>query len=168
MGWCDLGRLLLGAERGGTSDLCVFTLPWCLRHNRLPIDRLACAVRSIFQSPLIFKWQALSATVPLFSITLPQSSACLFCLFCSNSIKILNGFLRTDIFFRLRISYSASGEERQWRRKIRGKSTDEVIGMQISFIVYQLGGCNKLRKRYIMQTSKKLSYKYVDDLIRWS
>jgi len=32
------------------------------RHNRLPIDRLTCMARSIFQLPPVFKWQALICT----------------------------------------------------------------------------------------------------------
>jgi len=60
----DLAWLLPRADEGWTPLILVSTLysdsiilyP---RHNRSLIDRLLCAARSIFQSPLIFKWQAL-------------------------------------------------------------------------------------------------------------
>jgi len=34
-----------------------------LRHNRSPTDRLHCAAQLIFQSPIIFKWQALNIRI---------------------------------------------------------------------------------------------------------
>jgi len=50
----------------GTYDLSIYTQPWHYNvpcQNQSPIDHLPCAAGSIFQSPLIFKWQGLKECV---------------------------------------------------------------------------------------------------------